>query len=186
MLPIAFVAEYLYCQRSSFYYLSGAENGEEENPYIQSGRAIHSNTDIKGSRYRDQFKEVTGVRLVNYHYGLVGKADLVRELEDELIPVEYKSGQLKRAENHRFQLILQSFCLRDQFCKQIRKGVVYFYEVNECCEYEFSSKEFKKAEDTLMEIREKLSIGNISLFGKISQQSCVHCSFYNICMPYLE
>lgn len=181
-LSIAFVAEYMYCNRASFYFLTGSENGEEENPYIQRGRGVHKNIDLPGKRYRRDFEERTGVFIKSFTYGLIGKADLIRIYQEEIVPVEYKSGDYKEAECHRFQLALQGLCIQEQFDKPVTTGFVYFYQTNQVKQYDLHDY-YPKARDTLAEIRDKLGQEDIRQFSKISTPSCKHCSFYDICMP---
>jgi len=185
MLPIAFIAEYKYCQRAAFYFLTGAENGEEENSFIQSGRTVHLNVDISGKHYRTGFEEAKSVRLLNYQYGLIGKTDLIREYSNDLIPVEYKSGAFKRLRFHKFQLLLQALCLQKQYHKRIKKGFVYFYQVNKLCKYVLSKEDYSQTIKILKELRKKLLKGDISLFLKVNLPNCIHCSFYDICIPFL-
>ncbi len=181
-LSIAYLAEYIYCQRSSFYFLTGSENGEEENKYIQRGRGVHSKIDIPGKRYRDGFEERKGVFVKSFEYGLIGKTDLIRIYGTEVVPVEYKSGEAKTTEYHQFQLALQALCIMEQLQKPVTKGFVYFYQVNQLVEYNLQEY-FPKARDTLTDVREKLKSENITQFQKINKPSCVNCSFYDICMP---
>ena len=185
ILSIAYLAEYLYCQRASFYFLTGSENGEEENPYIQRGRGVHAKIDLPGKRYREGFEERKGVFVKSFELGLIGKTDLLRIYEDEIVPVEYKSGDHKVTEYHQFQLALQALCIQEQLHKPVKKGYVYFYQVNQLQEYDLESY-YSKAIDTLQEVREKLKSEDITQFKQINKPSCVNCSFYDICMPDIE
>lgn len=185
MLPIAFVAEYKYCQRAAFYFLTGSENGEEENIYVQAGRSVHAKIDIKGKRYRSGFEEYKNIHLKSFDYGLVGKSDLVRIYSGEAIPIEYKSGFKKKSEYHKFQLLLQSLCIKEQMGLQVGRAAVYFYQVNKLVEYDLASEDFENAVQTITELRRDLSRHSIKNFKQINLPNCRNCSFYDICMPNL-
>jgi CRISPR-associated exonuclease Cas4 len=182
-LPLAWVAEYLYCQRASFYFLTGSENGEEENVFIQRGRGVHMHADLPGKRYRGSFKEHTAVYIRSFEHKLTGKADLIREYDTHIIPVEYKSGDWKESEFHKFQLGLQALCISEQMKKPVPAGFVYFYQVNKLQEYSFDEPYLQTAIETVRELHTKLHTHDINLFKKVNLPSCVHCSFFDICLP---
>jgi len=185
MLHIYAVSEYAYCQRSAFYSLIGSEEGNNDNAYIQRGRGVHGKVDEPGKRYRQDFEERKGVYIKSYAYGLTGKADLLRVYENEIVPVDYKSGHTKTADFHRFQLTLQALCIEEQMETPVKTGLIYFYQVNETREYDVEA--FKpEAKRLLQEIREKLEAGDITAFKQVALPSCVNCSFYDICMPELN
>lgn len=185
-LSLAWVAEYLYCQRASFYFLTGSENGEEENVFIQRGRGVHMNADLPGKRYRDSFKEHTAVFIRSFKHKLTGKADLIREYNSHIIPVEYKSGALKESEFHKFQLGLQALCIAEQMNKPVTAGFVYFYQVNKLKEYFLDEPYLKSVVETVQQIHTKLYTQDINKFKKVNLPSCVHCSFFNICLPEIS
>ncbi len=185
MLPIAWVAEYLYCQRASFYFLTGFENGEEENVYIQSGRGVHLNIDIPGKRYRASYSEAKAVTLWSANIGLIGKADVIRIYSDSIIPIEYKSGTVKKSDFHKFQLTLQAICIEEQLKKQVKEGFVYFYQLNTHQRYLITQKDKAKAKSVLVELRSKLEKVDIKTFQKLNLSNCLNCSFYDICIPQL-
>lgn len=185
-LDIYAIAEYLYCPRASFYFITGSEDGQEENNFMQRGRSVHQNIDLPGKRYREGFHELKGIYLKSLTYGIKGKADLVREYNYFLVPVEYKSGSFKDSEFHKFQLTLQAICLEEQLNKLVTEAFVYFYQVNKSQKYEISELDKENVIKKLKEIREKLEKPNINDFKQVNKPNCSNCSFYDICMPDIK
>lgn len=185
-IDIYLLAEYAYCQRASFYMITGYEDGQEENCYIQRGREYHFKIDIAGKRYRDYYQEFKSLNIKSYKHLIKGKTDLVRIYKNFAIPVEYKSGNYQEADSHRFQLFLQGLCIEEQLNTNVNEGIVYFYRINKSLKYRFSCEYRSEALNMIEEFKNKLSSNNILNFKQLNKQNCINCSFYDICIPNVK
>lgn len=206
-LPISYLAEYFFCERSSFYLFAQAEsNGLSDSNYVKS-KLLHESTDSYSTRYRrgsysskgqmvysilpiypdleytKSTKQVTGLPLKSNIHGLFGKADLVEFQNSVVIPVEFKKKINLDYKNLKAQLILQSLCLEEMFKTNISKGFLFSFTDKRRREVFFTQNDKLQMINELQTIRAKLKTFNCKDFKQIKNNACKKCIFVETCLP---
>lgn len=183
-LSIAYLAEYAYCPRSSYYLFIEAPRSRDENPFIQSGRLAHQKVDEGYIHSKGTKKVKSSFRVFSDSLNIIGKIDLVEFYEDgRIIPVELKRGKKRESKMHQIQLALMALCLKEMFPENIiEEGAIFFTEDRQKKAIPFTQDLLKEAEIIALTVLEKAGKGLIPAdFPMQKDDRCKGCCFYNLC-----
>jgi len=124
MLPVSSVAELLYCPRNFYYRV--VEGAEETNVHVTAGKVEEQRRDAYTRLERDEYVQYRRIHIASPTLGLSGILDVVEEKDEEIYPVEFKTGQSKDKLNDAVQLCCQALLLEEQLGKDIEKGYIYY------------------------------------------------------------
>ena len=102
------------------------EGEGEENQYTMEGTSLHDRVHSVGDGNRDEVYQVRAIWLRSQKYGLIGKSDLIEEVDGWVYPVEYKRSHKGEFENDALQVGTQALCLEEMLDKSIAEGFVYY------------------------------------------------------------
>jgi len=186
MLPLSFIAEYEYCQRSAYWLITKAPRLRSENVFIQDGRDAHKIVDEPYVRYKKNSRIESSVQIFSKKYGISGKIDVLEFVKNEkgedveIIPVEFKRGKSRISSMHQMQLALSALCLQEMFPEiLVEKSAVFFTEDQQKKEIILT--------DELLEKARKLSLllknSEISpkKFSMKKDKRCEGCCFKPLC-----
>ncbi len=122
-LPIAHVAEVLYCPRNFYYRYM--ECAEDSNAHTLEGRYQDQRRDEREIIYRDEVIQTRRVMLVSERLRTAGWADTI-EQGSALYPIEYKKGVLQNNPNDDVQLCLQAIALEEMLDINVERGYIYY------------------------------------------------------------
>jgi CRISPR-associated exonuclease Cas4 len=152
-----------------------------DNQYTLEGTGLHDRVHTLGSNQRDDTWQVRAVWLKSDRYGLIGKSDLIEEIDGQLYPVEYKRGHRGDFDNDALQVCAQALCLEDMTGTTITQGFVYYAQSHQRQSVEISPALREEAIATIAAVKTLLHTGTIPL--PIYTQRCRGCSLYAQCMP---
>ncbi len=184
MLPLSYVAEYTYCQRSAFYLLVDTNSVyRNENEYIQEGRLVHQKIDIGYAYAKAERRVESSFFVFSKALNILGKIDLVEFFEDKIVPIEVKRGIRRNNEMHTVQLILAALCLQEMFpAHRIEKGAIFFTGDRKRIEIEFDDHLIQKTLNLVYELNKKTDkILDPRNFKMQKGKICQGCCFYDLC-----
>ena len=102
----------------------------------------------------------------------------------DIIPIEYKIGDIKNDESDIFQLCVQAICLEEMFNTKIEKGYLYYGKLRRRVEVVFTN-ELRENVKSLVE-KMKYYFENGITPKPCYKKHCKNCSLYDICLPKLN
>jgi CRISPR-associated exonuclease Cas4 len=183
MIPLSYVAEYLYCPRSAYYLATDAPKYRDENLYIQSGRQVHLKVDQPYIRSKNSKKIKSSFRVFSDELGIIGKADVLEFLETSIVPVEFKRGKIRNNDMHDFQIALIVLCLREMFPDySIMNGFIFYAEDKKKREIKFTDRQLISYKKTAMDIVKNFETNLVpKSFPMHKGEGCKGCCFYDLC-----
>lgn len=199
LLSISYLNDLLFCERRAALHL--LEGIWRDNQYTVEGSFAHRNVDVEGNRKRGSTQNVTGLWVVSYQFGLIGKCDLVEFVASnerradaadsgmatasppEAIPypVDFKRGKKRRWDNNEVQLCAQALCLEEMLGVTVPEGAIFHIKSQRRESVVFDQALRKKTIDAAQRLRQ--------LFGsKITPKAKFHpkcrgCSLLEWCLP---
>ena len=155
----------------------------EENVFTIQGNIVHKRVDNEKNYYNKDKKVENSLPLWSEKYGLYGVADTVEFEDDEIIPVEFKSGKKKNKLADDIQLAAQAICLEEMFSKEITFGYIYYDKSRKRREVVLDEKLRKKLDNTISFVRDLLIKRNTP--KPVNDQRCNNCSLKDYCLPDL-
>lgn len=111
-LPISMLNQLEYCERR--FWLMFVQGEMVVNAAVLDGTLRHERAHTAG-REREGDKDVhRRVYVYSDVLRLVGFTDVLEEVNDQLVPVEYKRGRMGRWLNDHVQLCAQALCLEER------------------------------------------------------------------------
>ena len=89
-IPIAALNQYVYCSHRCWRIFCAGEF--VENHYTIKGTDLHQRVHTVGENQREETWQIRAIWLKSEQYGLIGKSDLIEEVDGNLYPIEYKRG----------------------------------------------------------------------------------------------
>lgn len=140
VLPVSLIRQYLYCPRVPYW--SYCVPLRRPTTYkMQEGALQHEHTaELEERRSLRAYGLADGVRhfgvsLVSAELGMRGKMDMIIELSDEVIPVEWKHSEREELMvSHRYQLAMYALLAEAKFGKPVRRCFVYFIPLKHALE----------------------------------------------------
>ena len=178
-LPLAYLNAWEYCPRRFFFEYEIGENAENEHIII--GRHLHRNVDDEG-------KNIEGDKVIYRHQWvwsdrllLNGIIDAVEEIDNQLIPLEFKKGRMANHNNDHFQLCGAALCLEERTGVSISYGEI-FYHGNRRRERVYFTPELRQATEQAIEAA-RSAIAKPIPPPIDHPRKCQDCSLLKICLP---
>jgi CRISPR-associated exonuclease Cas4 len=178
-VPIAALNQYAYCPHRCWRMF--CTDGFVENHYTVEGTSLHERVHTLSSDHRCDTWQVRAVWLKSDRYGLIGKSDLIEEIDGTLYPVEYKRGQRGEFDNDELQVCAQALCLEDMTSRSIRQGYVYYAQSHQRRQVEISEELRARAIATIEAVQNLFQTGQMP--PAIYSKRCRGCSLYQQCLP---
>ena len=178
-IPISALNQYAYC--SHRYWRMFCAGEFLDNQYTIEGTSLHDRVHTLGEGHREDTWQVRAVWLKSEQYKLIGKADLIEEVDGNWYPIEYKRGHKGEWDNDELQVCAQALCLEEMLGRSITQGYVYYAQSHQRQLVNVSAELRETAIATIQAIQ------NIQQTGKIPPaiytQRCRGCSLYQQCLP---
>ena len=184
LLPIRYINDLLFCERRAALHLN--EQIWKDNQYTTEGILAHKRVDIPKNLRRAGVRSVTGMWLVSYRLGLIGKGDLIEFQSDNSgqaipYPVDFKRGKKRRWDNNEAQLCAQALCLEEMLNVSVPRGAIFHIRSQHREVVEFDAALRDKTERAAMRLNE-LVTSRLTPLAKFHPK-CKGCSLFEWCMP---
>lgn len=93
-LPISSLNDLLFCERRAALHL--IEGIWRDNQYTIEGSFAHRNVDVEANRKRGDQRNFTGMWVVSYRLGIIGKCDLVELRATQADKIDREADRIKR------------------------------------------------------------------------------------------
>ena len=182
-IMISALQHYVYCPRQCA--LIHVEDAWNENVFTVRGNILHEKVDTDTYETRGTKKTIRGLRIHSFQFGLVGRCDVVefRDLKtgEEVMPVEFKSGEPKEDISDRVQLCAQVFCLEEMLNTKITQGTFFYGKIRRRNVVEIDNELRAQTESIIASVRKIVSKKIIPLAEYSAK--CRNCSLQDICQP---
>jgi len=184
LLPISFLNDLLFCERRAALHLN--EQIWKDNQFTTEGLLAHKRVDLPKNVRRGEQNNVTGMWLVCYRLGLIGKGDLIEFHADDhgtLIhyPVDFKRGKKRRWDNNEAQLCAQALCLEEMLQVTVPRGAIFHIKSGRREEIEFDQSLRAKTEQAALRLRQLIDLRETPTAK--CHPKCKGCSLLEWCMP---
>jgi len=178
-VPIAALNNYDYCPRCCWYIHVAGE--WIDNEYTIAGTRQHQRVDGGEFSSETEVKQWRAMPLHAHHLGLIGKADLVEEVNGQIYPVEYKVGPSAKWRNDHLQLCAQALALEEMLAVEIPQAYMYYAASHQRIAVELTPLLRQQTEQTIAAVREMLITGNCP--PNLYKPQCRGCSLSEVCLP---
>jgi len=114
-------------------------------------------------------------------YNITGKPDYIIEKNDEIIPIEFKTGKHnKPAKNHIFQLAAYCQLIEDNFNKFVPYGLLIYKGTNNQFKIFYNPKIRFELESIIKEMRQSIKKRNVKR-NHNDPYKCIKCSMKEHC-----
>lgn len=194
-LMLSGIQHFKFCPRQ--WALIHIEQQWEENIKTIQGNHLHRNADQPFMKEKRGHKLVTrSMHVQSKELRITGICDVVELIKDKdgvfipklndvfrVIPVEYKRGKPKKDNIDILQLTAQAICLEEMLLCEVDKGYIYYNEIRNRQEIEFTDQLRGEVRKTIQQMQELYSKKHTP---KVKTGSwCKNCSLQNICLPRL-
>lgn len=181
LIMISALQHYVYCPRQCG--LIHVDDVWHENLFTTRGNILHEKVDTDTFETRGGTKTVRGLRIHSFHYGLVGRCDVVEFQKDKniVLPVEFKAGEPKNDLSDKVQLCAQALCLEEMLRTKIPRGSFFYGKIRRRIVVEIDNQLRSQTIDIINFVREIIESRKIPL-AKYNAK-CRNCSLQSICQP---
>ncbi len=184
LLSIRYLNDLLFCERRAALHLN--EQLWVDNQFTTEGLMAHVRVDVPKNVRRGDNRNVTGMWLVSYRLGLIGKGDLVEFRKNDAgiqvpYPVDFKRGKKKRWDNNEVQLCAQAMCLEEMLGIEVSHGAIFHIRSQHREEVVFNVALRDKTERAAVRLRELVE-SRLTPHAKFHPK-CKGCSLFEWCMP---
>ncbi len=183
LIMISALQHYVYCPRQCA--LIHVEDVWHENVFTVRGDILHEKVDTDTYETRGTKKTVRGLRIHSFKYGIVGRCDVVEFREtkagEEVLPVEFKSGEPKENISDKVQLCAQALCLEEMLNTTITRGTFFYGKIRRRDIIEIDKKLRSQTEEIIDAVRDIISKKAVPVAEYAAK--CRNCSLYSICQP---
>ncbi|API87830.1 CRISPR-associated protein Cas4 [Marinilactibacillus sp. 15R] len=194
-LMLSGIQHFKFCPRQ--WALIHIEQQWEENIKTIQGNHLHRNADQPFMKEKRGHKLVTrSMHVQSKELRITGICDVVELVKDKdgvfipklndvfrVIPIEYKRGKPKKDNIDILQLTAQAICLEEMLLCEVDKGYIYYNEIRNRQEIEFTDQLRGEVRKTIQQMQELYSKKHTP---KVKTGSwCKNCSLQNICLPRL-
>lgn len=182
-IMISALQHFVYCPRQCG--LIHVDDVWNENLFTTRGNIMHDKVDTDTYESRGTKKTVRGLRIHSYRLGITGRCDVVEfkstRKGEEILPVEFKSGEPKDDISDKVQLCAQVFCLEEMLNAEITRGAFFYGKIRRRDVVEIDKQLRFQTENIITSVREIISAKTIP--SAEYSQKCRNCSLYDICQP---
>jgi CRISPR-associated exonuclease Cas4 len=152
-----------------------------ENRYTIEGTGLHDRVHTVGEGHREETLQVRAIWLKSERYRLIGKSDLIEEVDGQWYPIEYKRGNRGEYDNDALQVCAQALCLEEMLGQPVMLGYVYYAQSHQRQRVEITDVLRQEAIATIHAVTTLLNTGKMP--PAIYSPRCKGCSLYEQCMP---
>jgi CRISPR-associated exonuclease Cas4 len=178
-IPIAALNQYNYCPHRCWRMFCAGEF--VDNQYTIEGTSLHDRVHTVGDGNQGETYQVRAIWLKSDRYGLIGKSDLLEEVDGQWYPVEYKRGHRGEYDNDELQVCAQALCLEEMTGKSIAQGFIYYAHSHQRVRVEITDTLRQEAIDTIAAVTDLLMTGKMP--PPIYTPRCKGCSLVEHCLP---
>ncbi|MGD0338615.1 MAG: CRISPR-associated protein Cas4 [Bacteroidota bacterium] len=183
-IQISGLQHYVYCPRQ--WALIHIEDVWTDNVFTVRGEILHEKVDTDTYETRGTKKTVRGLRIHSTRLGIVGRADVIefkdtKNGQEEIMPVEFKSGEPKEDISDKVQLCAQALCLEEMMNVTIRHGAFFYGRIRRRFQVELESELRKQTEEIISKIHEMATTRRTPPAEYSAK--CRNCSLESICVP---
>lgn len=182
-IMISALQHYVYCPRQCG--LIHVDDVWHENVFTVRGNILHEKVDTDTYETRGTKRTVRGLRIHSFRLGITGRCDVVEFKEtkngEEIMPVEFKSGEPKTDISDKVQLCAQVFCLEEMLNAKITRGAFFYGKIRRRDVVEIDNELRLQTESIITSVREIVS-KKILPAAEYSAK-CRNCSLQDICQP---
>lgn len=178
-IPIAALNQFSYCPHRCWRMFCAGEF--EENQYTIEGTSLHDRVHAMGDGNREDLYQVRAIWLRSQKYGLIGKSDLIEEVDGQVYPVEYKRSHKGEFENDALQVCAQALCLEEMLDTSIAEGFVYYAQSHQRVVVDLNEELRKETIEMIAVVRSLFETGKMPL--PMYSARCKGCSLYSKCLP---
>jgi len=185
-IQISALQHYVFCPRQCA--LIHVEDAWHENVFTTRGNILHEKVDTGTYETRGTTKTVRGLRIHSFRLGIVGRCDVVEfrasngpKGPEEVLPVEFKSGEPKDDLSDKVQLCGQALCLEEMMNANVFKGAFFYGRIRRRVQVDINDELRKQTEEIIAAVRDIVTRKYVPV-AEYSEK-CRHCSLQGICMP---
>lgn len=178
-IAIAALNQFSYCPHRCWRMFCAGEFAE--NRYTIEGTGLHERVHTVGEGHREETFQVRAVWLKSERYRLIGKSDLIEEMDGQWYPIEYKRGHKGEYDNDELQVCAQALCLEEMLGKTISLGYIYYAQSHQRQPVEMTEALRQETIATIQAVTTILETGRMP--PAIYSPRCKGCSLYPQCMP---
>lgn len=178
-IQISALNQYSYCPHCYWRMFCAGEF--TDNNYTIEGTSLHDRVHTLGEGHRDETWQVRAIYLKSEQYRLIGKSDLIEEIDGCCYPVEYKRGHKGEFDNDEMQVVAQALCLEEMTQQPVTKGYIYYAQSHQRQLVEITDELRKQAIATIQAVSALLETGKMP--SPNYSKRCQGCSLYTQCLP---
>lgn len=195
-IQISALQHYVFCPRQCA--LIHVEDVWRENVYTTRGSILHQKVDADTYETRGTLRTVRGLRIHSYRLGIVGRCDVVEfraptkvtnhdqaekkvTINQEIMPVEFKSGQPKDDISDKVQLCAQALCLEEMLNTSVRRGAFFYGRIRRRVQIDIDEQLRKQTEELIAAVHDLIHRQHVP--GARYMEKCRRCSLEDICQP---
>ena len=182
-IMISALQHYVYCPRQCG--LIHVDDVWSENLFTTRGNILHEKVDTDTYETRGTKRTVRGLRIHSFCFGITGRCDVVEfrnsDNGEEVMPVEFKSGEPKDDISDKVQLCAQVLCLEEMLSTKIKKGAFFYGKIRRRDIVEIDDGLRSQTESIITSVREIISSKKVPTAEYTSK--CRNCSLLDICQP---
>ena len=180
IVPISAIEHYAYCPRQCA--LIHCDGVWSDNAHTVRGSHAHRRVD-SGRHRRERGRQVLrAIPLWSERLGLSGRADAVEMEQEEVHPVEYKTG-VRHGKTADLQICAQAMCLEEMLDVDIPHGYVWYGGPRRRVRVDFTSALRLEVEEIIHDIRRQLLTAILP--EAPNDLRCAECQLQNHCLPGL-
>lgn len=182
-IMISALQHYVYCPRQCG--LIHVDDVWHENLFTVRGNILHEKVDTDTYETRGTKKTVRGLRIHSFRLGITGRCDVVEFKEtkngEEIMPVEFKSGEPKNNISDKVQLCAQALCLEEMLNTKVAHGAFFYGKIRRRNVVEIDNELRLQTENIIDSVREIVSKKIVPSAEYATR--CRNCSLQDICQP---
>ena len=185
-IQLSALQHFVFCPRQCA--LIHVENAWNENVFTTRGAILHEKVDTDTYETRGTTKTVRGLRIHSIRLGIVGRCDVVEfrsskipDSPQDVVPVEFKSGQPKEDLSDKVQLCAQALCLEEMLHTKIGHGAFFYGKIRRRTQVEMDDSLREQTESIITSVHEMVSMKHVPAANY--SEKCHNCSLEDICMP---
>ncbi len=183
-IQLSALQHYVFCPRQCG--LIHVEDVWADNVFTVRGEILHEKVDTDTYETRGTLKTVRGLRIHSTRLGIVGRCDVVefrkgKSEQEEVMPVEFKSGEPKEDVSDKVQLCAQALCLEEMMNTQVKRGAFFYGKIRRRVQVELDDELRKQTEEIIAAVHEIVSQKKVP--AARYNEKCRNCSLEETCMP---
>ncbi len=181
IIQISAIEHFVYCPRQCA--LIHCDGVWSDNAHTVRGVRAHRRVDSGLDRQERGRRVLRAIPLWSEALGLSGRADAVEVEDDEVRPVEYKSG-VRHGVAADFQLCAQALCLEEMLEVEIQHGYVWYGGPRRRVQVDFTSALRRAVREVIDQIRTQMM--TFELPEAPNDARCTECQLLHHCLPELS